>query len=353
VPKRKRIFVRRYNVAKRRRILLLSLVLITLVVAACSFVISLSGSRNQPVQQTMRVKDSTPQIPSLIRLRDEIALNSGLREVGTYSVKEAQEPVEAANPDMVAWAQQAETLPIPAKFYAKVIQDVKPLRQNKVIALTFDDGPWPGTTFQVLDILKKEGIKATFFWVGQNLQDHPKIAQQVVADGHAIGNHTWHHWYRHMNQSMAAHEIDATAELIYKTTGVKTLVFRPPGGLLNNGVADYAKKKNYVIVKWSIDSMDYNRLTPQKLVNNVMRKAKPGGIVLMHDGGGNRPVTVQALPQIIAKLKEQGYSFVTVPKLLEMNEKEESGTVAKTPLNQPSSSPLTKNEPSLSPLTQP
>jgi chitin deacetylase len=145
-----------------------------------------------------------------------------------------------------------------------------------------------------------------------------------------------------MNETAAAHEIEDTAELIYKTTGVKTSVFRPPGAILNNGVFDYAKKENYVTVMWSVDSIDYRPLTPQKIFNNVIRKAKPGGIVLMHDGGGNRSATVEALPQIIAKFKELGYSFVTVPELLEKNNKEQSGVIAKKQLSDSPISPITK-----------
>ena len=144
-----------------------------------------------------------------------------------------------------------------------------------------------------------------------------------------------------MNESTAAHEIEDTANLIYKTTGVKTSVFRPPGGVLNNGVADYAKKENYVTVMWSVDSIDYRPLTSQQIINNVMRRVKPGGIVLMHDGGGNRSSTVKALPQIIAQLKKQGYSFASVPELLEMNDKQHSEILAKTQSTQSSDSPVT------------
>ncbi|HAJ60964.1 MAG TPA: hypothetical protein DCP31_18280, partial [Cyanobacteria bacterium UBA8543] len=102
-----------------------------------------------------------------------------------------EQPIEPISPDIAARAQQAETFPIPKEFQAKLISNVKPLKQEKVIALTFDDGPWPHSTPEVLDILKKNDIKATFFWIGQNLKTYPQIAQQVVAAGHAIGNHTW------------------------------------------------------------------------------------------------------------------------------------------------------------------
>jgi peptidoglycan/xylan/chitin deacetylase (PgdA/CDA1 family) len=208
---------------------------------------------------------------------------------------------------------------VPAKYQAKTIYKVEPSNKEKVIALTIDDGPWPKTTAEMLDILKLNNVKATFFWVGSALQENPEIAKRVVAEGHAIGNHTWHHWYRKMDEATAKSEIEKTNELIYKTTGVKTSFFRPPGGYLNNGLAAYAKSQKNSVVMWSVTSADTDpRAKYQVFVKNVIRDAKPGAIVLMHDGGGNRERTVKALPAIVSGLKQQGYRFVTVPELLEM-----------------------------------
>ncbi|MBS9394927.1 MAG: polysaccharide deacetylase family protein [Dolichospermum sp. LBC05a] len=208
---------------------------------------------------------------------------------------------------------------VPAKYQAKTIYKVEPSNKEKVIALTIDDGPWPKTTAEMLDILKRNHVKATFFWVGSALQENPEIAKRVVAEGHAIGNHTWHHWYRKMDEATAKSEIEKTNELIYKTTGVKTSFFRPPGGYLNNGLAAYAKSQKNSVVMWSVTSADTDpRAKYQVFVKNVIRDAKPGAIVLMHDGGGNRYRTVKALPEIVSGLKQQGYRFVTVPELLEM-----------------------------------
>jgi peptidoglycan/xylan/chitin deacetylase (PgdA/CDA1 family) len=210
---------------------------------------------------------------------------------------------------------------IPAKFQGKTLYKVEPNNKEKVIALTIDDGPWPKTTLQMLDIFKANNVKATFFWVGNAVQANPEIAKQVVAEGHAIGNHTWHHWYKRMDEATAKKEIDDTSEIIYNTTGVLTTLFRPPGGFLNNGLAAYAKSQKYSVVMWSLTSADTDpRAKPQAFVNNVLKGAKPGAIVLMHDGGGDRYRTVQALPQIITGLKQQGYRFVTVPELLEGSE---------------------------------
>ena len=379
--------------AKLNPFLLRRLVFITLAAATFCFVIAIGWHANHATHQAMRVTDSTPQTLPVIPIPPEISLHPVEGEIGKHNVPEAEEsqrsftnpkvdslsesPFASSQPDSVTSPSRlnpsiprdnltalgqavsstqvdgvisqivvgghiAKTFSVPSEYQSKVAERVKLVGQEKLIALTFDDGPWPRTTSKVLEILEKNNIKATFFWVGQNLKDHPEIGQKVVAAGHAIGNHTWHHWYRHMDSATAAHEIDDTAELIYKMTGVITFLFRPPGGLLNNGVADYAKEKKYGVVMWSVDPMDYRPLSAQKLFNNVIRKAQPGTIVLMHDGGGNHAETVKALPDIIAKLKELGYNFVTVPELLAMKGIQESGVMAKKQLSEPSSSPITQ-----------
>ncbi|RUT10126.1 hypothetical protein DSM106972_006210 [Dulcicalothrix desertica PCC 7102] len=211
---------------------------------------------------------------------------------------------------------------VPARFRGATIESANLAPSEKVIALTFDDGPWPQSTPAVLDILKKNNIKGTFFIVGQMLKEHPDMGKRVVAEGHVIANHTWHHWYHYMNPQAAAFEIDNTSNLIYQVTGVKTSLFRPPGGIKTNGPYAYAKNQKYATIMWSSDSSDYARPSVPKLISNVMREAKPGGIVLMHDGGGNRSNTVAALPQIIDNFRKQGYRFVTVPELLEMQDKQ-------------------------------
>jgi peptidoglycan-N-acetylglucosamine deacetylase len=218
---------------------------------------------------------------------------------------------------------------LPVRFQGATLSEVKLSKAEKVIALTFDDGPWKGSTEKILDILKQDNIKATFFVVGQVLQEYPDLGKKIVTDGHVIANHTWHHWYHQMSPQIAANEIDRTTDLIYKVTGVKTNLFRPPGGIMHNGVAAYARNRKYGIIMWSSDSNDYSRPPIPRLVSNVMREARPGGIVLMHDGGGNRSNTVAALPQIISNFKKQGYKFVTIPELLEMKDKELKTVTAK------------------------
>ncbi|MEH2084839.1 MAG: polysaccharide deacetylase family protein [Nostoc sp.] len=247
-----------------------------------------------------------------------------------------QQQIEELKATMLrSWQQQVQTkgfsYTVPLRFQGAIVDAAKLTPEQKVIALTFDDGPWPGSTGQVLDILKKNQIKGTFFLIGQNVKNYPGLVKREIAEGQVIGNHTWHHWYQFLNPQAAAYEIDHTADLIYQVTGIKTNLFRPPGGLMHNGVASYARNSKYAIIRWSSDSVDYSRPAVPKLINNVFKRAKPGGIVLMHDGGGNRSKTVQALPEIIANFRKQGYKFVTIPELLEMQDKDQKLTANKKP----------------------
>ncbi len=230
--------------------------------------------------------------------------------------------------------QQPPISAAPQAFVGKVVSIAPGLEDQKVVALTFDDGPWEGSTEKVLEILKQNDIKATFYMVGLQLQKNPQIARQVAAAGHAIGNHTWRHPIADLDTPTAAEEVGNTARLIYQATGVRTNLFRPPGGNLTGALVPYAQQQKYSINLWSVESNDYYVSAPL-IVDNVLQGVKPGSVVLMHDGGGDRTATVQALPQIIAALRRQGYRFVTVPELLTLSAK---ATAAPSPAN-PSGSP--------------
>jgi peptidoglycan-N-acetylglucosamine deacetylase len=227
---------------------------------------------------------------------------------------------------MDSWQQEAKQKgvyqEIPKRYQGVTLNSVKPNQNDKIVALTFDDGPWPKYTEQILDILKKNNVKGTFFVIGNNMKNFPEIGKRIVTDGHTIANHTWHHWYHRLSPKAAAYEIDATEAIIYKTTGVRTNLFRPPGGVLGNGPAAYARSKKYSVIMWSADSHDYKRPPTPRLLSNVMRDSKPGGVVLMHDGGGIRDSTVKALPAMIEKFRKSGYRFVTMSEMLEIEDKQ-------------------------------
>jgi chitin deacetylase len=286
-----------------------------------------------------RVDHSTNQktvLPVSLRMQQDKA---GLQTLNAKAVTAQQDAAHQKAGAKLAQEEKVKRLnaSIPVQFQGKTIREINlkvkdnsktklkqtnaiaPSTPPKLIALTFDDGPWPQTTSKVLAVLKKQNVKATFFVVGKQVEQHPQLVKQAVAEGHAIGNHSWSHQYHHYSSSAAAHELDKTAALVHKLTGVKTSLFRPPAGILNNGLVASAQQKKYAVVMWSIDSKDWRsgRTTKQALVDNLLKEAKSGGIVLLHDGGGDRSKTIEALPQLITQLKKHGYTFVTVPELLE------------------------------------
>lgn len=268
------------------------------------------GSKQASPNLTLGKSQPSKTIPEVVLLQDSIA-----------------QRVEGSQTAMEKIEQRFNVL-MPERFQGTIVSQAKLPSQKKVIALTFDDGPWPESTTQILDVLKKNNIKATFFWVGRYLQANPALGKKVVAQGHAIANHSWSHQYYKYNEEGASREIDRTSALIQEQTGVKVSMFRPPGGILTNGLVDYAQKKKYAVIMWSVDSLDW-RSSAESLLENVLRQANSGGIVLMHDGGGNRSKTVTSLPKIIDELKKKGYEFVTVPELLAMQDQEMSSNQKK------------------------
>ncbi|MEH2287491.1 polysaccharide deacetylase family protein [Nostoc sp.] len=285
----------------------------------------------QKILVTLLVLSGSVSVSTMMLIK--LSSSNAQSTVNTSKVGVQQQIEDLKATMLQSWQQQAQTkgfsYTLPQRFQGAIVDAAKLTPEQKVIALTFDDGPWPESTAQVLDILKKNQIKATFFLIGQNVKNYPGLVKREIAEGQVIGNHTWHHWYQFLNPQAAAYEIDHTADLIYQVTGIKTNLFRPPGGIMHNGVASYARNSKYAIIRWSSDSVDYSRPAVPKLINNVFRKVKPGGIVLMHDGGGNRSKTVQALPEIIANFRKQGYKFVTIPELLEMQDKDQKLTANK------------------------
>jgi peptidoglycan-N-acetylglucosamine deacetylase len=237
--------------------------------------------------------------------------------------------VIASNQKIIA--KQPIDFESPTLFQAKTLKSVQVPEGQKPIALTFDDGPWPQTTEAILATLKKENVRATFFMIGQPLRSFPEIAKKVVADGHEIANHTVHHWYHNMGATVAQREIDDTNKIILETLNVKTSYFRPPGGVLTNGLAAYAHSLNDAVLMWSVDSGDSQPKRPSvaAIVKNVVSQSTPGGIILMHDGGGNHENTAKAVPEIIKQLRAQGYTFVTTTELLEIGKPTEDTAKAK------------------------
>lgn len=170
--------------------------------------------------------------------------------------------------------------------------------------LTYDDGPNPTYTTQVKDALASANAKATFFVIGENLQAHPALAQQVAAAGHSVQNHTWTHPdLTALPLSGARSELSRTSDLIQQTTGVRPTFFRPPYGEYNRSTIDLGTELGMALTAWTTDTNDWAGSSVTQIVDAAL-KVPPAGIILMHDA---YPNTVAATPQIVSKLRERGF----------------------------------------------
>jgi peptidoglycan/xylan/chitin deacetylase (PgdA/CDA1 family) len=192
---------------------------------------------------------------------------------------------------------------------------------KKAVALTFDDGPDTYYTNQVLAILKKEGVHATFFVVGKNAQAHPEMIRRILQEGHVLGNHSWNHPdLTRLSPSQAVAQIERTDAVVFKLTGKHMRLLRPPYGKLNAQLKQRFHQLGYTIVNWSVDTRDWAGTPVAKIMRYVRKETGPGGIILQHSMGapGHLDNTIQALPRIIHYLKSHGYEIVTVPELLDI-----------------------------------
>jgi len=184
--------------------------------------------------------------------------------------------------------------------------------QEKIVALTFDDGPDPIDTPEVLDILKEKNIRATFFVLGQAVQANPHLLKRLAVEGHEIGNHSFTHDYQ---QRRLVEEIKQTDQEVFAATGTHTYFYRPPGGFLSKNQLSTIKGNDHVVALWSVDSKDWRNPGIKQIVDNVMKDVFPGAIILLHDGGYQRTQTVKALGPIIDALRDRGYRFATLSEL--------------------------------------
>ena len=232
-------------------------------------------------------------------------------------------PIQAS--DKAASAPQPECPPATTAIIrtAPAVQGEAgaPLR---TVALTFDDGPGRSTP-AVLDILRQAQVPATFFVVGKEVAAEPEMLRRVLAEGHALGNHTWSHkmpratsgW----NPRTLASEIERTRRAVVDAAGLKPCLFRPPGGIVK-GAGKVSRNAGLSVILWSIDTRDWaDPPTGDRNFATVIRKRAAAGlteehpVILLHDGGGDRAATVAALPGIIEDYRAHGYRFVTLDKM--------------------------------------
>jgi len=185
------------------------------------------------------------------------------------------------------------------------------------IALTFDDGPNPVYTPQILAILQAYNVKATFFDVGYLVKDYPGIVRQEFLQGHTIGNHSWSHpQLTRLSASDLFSQLLSTSDAIQSVTGARPTLFRPPYGSFNRIVLTQARQLNMTTILWNNEGHDWANPGIDVIVHRILNLARDGGIILLHDGGGFRAQTAAALPIIITALLQRGFTFVTIPQLL-------------------------------------
>jgi peptidoglycan-N-acetylglucosamine deacetylase len=238
-------------------------------------------------------------------------------------------PVNAQNesfPNMQGGAEKKERVRYPVsnvilqQRYPETVVLRGPQTVNAV-ALTFDDGPDPRFTPQVLDILKENNIKATFFLMGSRAQAYPDLVKRIINEGHIVGNHTyWHpNLVKQGDIATLKTEVQRSEDELANLIGYRTKLFRAPYGFLYNELVEELRDMNYTVAGWSVDSLDWQESPPEQITYNVMSNIHPGAVILLHDGAAwdeDRTNTIQSLRQIIPAIREQGLKFETLPQLL-------------------------------------
>lgn len=199
------------------------------------------------------------------------------------------------------WLQQQEKVPVMGKIF----------EEKKRIALTFDDGPHPYYTEQLLDGLKERGVKATFFVTGEHAKLHPDIIRRMSEEGHMIGNHTYSHiQLSNSNRGKFKEELIQTNQVIEEITGKEVVYVRPPYGSWDKTLE---KELNMFPVLWTVDPLDWCSDNVDCITRKIVSKVKENDIILMHD---YYPSTITAALKVVDELQKEGYEFVTVEEIL-------------------------------------
>ena len=196
------------------------------------------------------------------------------------------------------------------KWYGRLVWDIPQKAGDKVLYLTFDDGPHPVATPFVLDELRRHDAKATFFCIGKNVQEHPLIYKRILEEGHRVGNHTQHH-LNGWKCSDAAYLGDIAQAARY----IDSDLFRPPYGRISAFQASLLRKPpfEYQVIMWDVLSADFDRdLHPDRCARNVIRNARPGSIIVFHDSEKAYPRLQTALPEVLSHFGGRGYRFASI-----------------------------------------
>jgi peptidoglycan-N-acetylglucosamine deacetylase len=200
-----------------------------------------------------------------------------------------------------------------SNFFIKII--CKGETDKKEIAISFDDGPAENYTAQILEILKTEEVKATFFCIGNRIAGNEVVLKQIHTDGHIIGNHSYSHhfWFDMYPAKKMQDDLQQVDAEMQRVTGLKPKLFRPPYGVTNPNLAKAIKNGGYTPVGWSVRSMDTVINDGKKLLDKISAGINPGAVFLFHD---TSKTTLDILPQFIKEVKNKGYNIIPLDKLL-------------------------------------
>ena len=279
---------------------------------------------DEPVMAEQRVYagDVITSVDGADRVEETVLVREPLqfltRVEGTGPVMRLAQPgsvgVLEVGKGVVSGIRSRERVVLPASDM--VVRRTAPHPSEKLVALTFDDGPWPGQTEKILEILRREGVHATFFMQGGQVKRAPGLAKRVVAEGNLAGNHTLgHKLLTKQTPAEVNRQIAAGSSTIRSATGARPIWFRPPYGAIDGDVWKQTRALKLKVALWDIDTEDWRRPGVSSIVANVHENARAGSIILMHDGGTDRRQTIAALPLVIRDLKSRGFVFVTLEEL--------------------------------------
>ncbi len=208
-----------------------------------------------------------------------------------------------------------------SQLYGRTFVGLQP--GSRLLALTYDDGPNDPDTWRTLEVLERHAVKATFFLIGQFVQQKPEIARALVAAGHAIGNHTWSHPNLIFTpRAEVRRQLELGRQAILDATGMEPTLFRPPFGGRRPATLRTVRDLGLVPVMWNVTCYDWKAKSAEEIVAHAERRIRGGDVILLHDGahvrmGANRSRTVEASDRILTRYKAEGYEFVTVPEMME------------------------------------
>ena len=262
--------------------------------------------------------------PAVASLAAGGALFAGARTAAGRPVRSAATLASAGVGAAAAGLMVYEWLTPRSWLYGPVFWHAR--TDERVVALTFDDGPCHPYTEGLVEVLSREGIRATFFMVGNNVVREPNLAAEAASE-HAVGNHTFTHPHLTWSKgSTVREELARGQEAIHDATGAVPTVFRVPHGWYGPQVISGARELGMRCVGWSVMAWDWNKPPPETIQRRILRGAGPGGVTLLHDGQdtdaypkSDRSRTIAAVPRIIESLGQDGYRFVTVPELMSLD----------------------------------